>query len=492
MPEYLEKQLKTLDVKVIRAGKKKHPSFWRKSDPIMDEVVERRVKVGGMWEAQRKWWDLKDFFRVLVGGFGSGKSLVGGKWAISMALQNSEIPFGCVSPSFPLARKTMVPTLIELLAGKQTIYGNELWWKHRKTPGNVEFEIKFRGRTGIIFIMSGEDPLSLRGPNLCGALIDEPFIQNVDVFRQMVARVRHPHATHMAVGLTGTPENINWGYELCLGDMKDEYEKMGLSVGVVHASTRNNLAVGSEYVNRLESTFSGKATNAYVDGQFVNLSKGVVMYGFDRDKNIKHIPYKFQDGQLVVDVGNGAEIAEWCCGMDFNVNPMAFIVGWHTESHMHWVEEFELDNSDTEYACSVLRDEFRTGGKKGPNYYNLGLREIYPDPTGNRRQTTSPGGKTDFHYIKQNGFEVRARSAHPNIRDLENAVNGKLAPRTGPVGMTIEPTCKKLIHYYSNHTHEMKLKQENMTHLIRASQYPVELLFPIVRDTPVVQVLYGA
>lgn len=486
-------QFKGLD---LRPKKKlvKHKEFWRRADPIMDPDKARSVIKGGMWPDQRRWWELPDFFRVMVGGYGSGKTNIGGKWALSMALTNSGIPFGCVSPSFPLARKTIVPTIIELLHGKQSIYGSQFWWKHRRTPGNVEFEIKFHGRTGIIYIMSGEDPLSLRGPNLCGALIDEPFIQDVEVFQQMVARIRHPDAKIMAMGLTGTPEQINWGHDLCFGDMNDEYKKMGYNVGVVQASTRGNLAVGAEYVQRLESTFSGKAASAYVDGEFVNLSKGIVMYGFDRARNIKHISFTFKDGNTYTDLeqGAGAEPVTWIVGMDFNVNPMAFIVGWHTKTHVHWQEEFELDNSDTEYACSVLRDDFRTGGKKGVNYWNLGLRNIYPDPTGNRRQTASPGGRTDFHYIKAAGFTVRARSAHPNIRDLENAVNGKLNPRNGPLGMTIEPTCKKLIHYYSNHTHEMKNKQEEMTHLIRASQYPVEMLFPIVRDTPVVQVLYGA
>ncbi|WP_217878337.1 hypothetical protein, partial [Vibrio alginolyticus] len=82
-------------------------------------------------------------------------------------------------------------TIKELLQGKQSLLEG-FSWKYNKA--DWEFLIRYKGREGIIWIGSGDDPDALKGPNLCGALIDEPFIQSREVFEQMLARVRHPNA----------------------------------------------------------------------------------------------------------------------------------------------------------------------------------------------------------------------------------------------------------------------------------------------------------
>lgn len=472
MDDYVSSVLSHLELPQRVGGKSKR--FWRRNDP---EMTDGRVSKGGMWPHQRAFWDLDTFFRVLVGGYGSGKTNIGAKWIISLALQNSGVPVATVSPSFPLARKTIIPTIIELLQGKQSLLGGALWWRFRRSP-SCEFEIQHAGRTGLIYILSGDKEESLRGPNLGGALIDEPFIQEESVFSQMVARIRHPAATHKALALTGTPEQLNWGWDLCMGDLKDEYEKRGLGVGVVKASTRQNLAVGADYVNRLLGTFSGKAADAYVDGEFVNLSKGQVYYGFngllnDQESNVRDLPMPLNpDGTAAVQLG---------AGMDFNVNPLAFNVFWKQGSHLHFFDEYELENADTEYACQVLKD----------NYWRLGLRDVYPDATGSARRTSAPGGKTDFHYIEAAGFTVQADHANPKHRDRENSVNGKLRPKEGSATLTISPKCKKMRKYLSTYTHELKLKQKHMSHTLDALGYPVYYHFPVSSETVSVRKVRG-
>lgn len=442
--------------------------FWRKKEPV---IREGKIVTGGMFPAQRTWWDMTNFIKVLVAGYGAGKTNIGCKWIISMALACAPVPVVTVSPTFPVARRTVIHTIMELLAGKQSIYGAQgLWWKYHKTEH--EFKIRRNGRTATIWCYSGEDPESLRGPNVGPVLIDEPFIQDEEVFKQMIARVRHPDAPYKQIGMTGTPEQLNWGYQLCVGKYRHQHD-----VNMVQASTRSNLALDSGYVKRLEGAYTGKAATAFVDGGFVNLAAGIVYYGFDPmpGGNVRDLPIP--------------ENAELGVGMDFNVNPFAFVIFWKAGSHMHVFEEFELPNADTEYACSVISDRFSRepydASGQGGRITKQILRIIYPDATGNARKTSAPGGKTDFTYIRNAGFDIDAPHDNPKVKDRENAVNGKFAPRVGAPTLTISPSCTRLIEALSLYSHEQRNEkaQKAMSHIIDALGYPVNRLFPVDKDT---------
>ena len=65
--------------------------------------------------AQLKWWDLPNFYKLMVGGYGSGKTHIGALRAIYLSQINSEIPGMYVCPSYPMADKTIVTTLKEIM-----------------------------------------------------------------------------------------------------------------------------------------------------------------------------------------------------------------------------------------------------------------------------------------------------------------------------------------------------------------------------------------
>jgi hypothetical protein len=434
--------------------------FWRKEDPILNDKGE--VIKGGFWEPQRNWWSLPNFIKSFVAGYGSGKTFIGAKRDIAQCLLNAPAPQLVVSPSYKIAKRTIIPVIRALCQGKAVRDPTFTWSEHRT---DFEFTIKHGPRIGTIWIASGDEPDSLKGPTVGSAHIDEPFVQEKEVLDQCIARVRDPRAKRKEITLTGTPEQLNWGYDICAGDEKEDYD-----VGVVHASTHSNRALADDYAKRMESAYTDRATQAFVDGLFVNLSKGVVYYGFT-NLNVVQIP----------DPGG-----ELCVGMDFNVNPMACCVFWVYGNHMHVIAEHEFDNADTPYVCQVLHEKYRF--LAGPRQGECRIKNVYPDPAGNQRHTSSPGGKTDFHYIQEAGFIVQARRSHPAVRDRENAVNGKLGPMMGEPTLTFEPSCKRLVKYCRIYTHENKNKPhaKAMSHLLDSLGYPVEYLFPVVR--PIVEV----
>lgn len=422
------------------------PSFWRMDDVVLDAA--NNVMQGGFFDHQRQWWQLPNFIKALVGGYGSGKTLIGSKRCIALCLQNAPCPVAIVSPTYPLARETVIITIKQLLAGKKTILGRKLKWSYNNTQH--EFKIRYKGREGRILVYPGDDPERLRGPNLAAAWLDEPFLMVQAVFEQMVARVRHPDASKREILLTGTPEQLNWGYDLCQGEMKDQQD-----VGVVFANTRQNLVVANEgYVERLEGVLTPKAALAYIGGQFINLAEGLVFYAYNAEYNEKKFP-----------IPDGVELE---AGMDFNVDPMTIAVFWRQGNHLHVIAEYELRNSDTEDACAFLRDK-----------YGDRLTTIYPDATGMTRRSNSPAGKTDFDFIRQAGYSIVAPAKSPKRRDRINITNGKFKAKTGDVTLTHDPACKKLKRYLMQYSYEdmNTEEQKKMGHLIDAFSYPVSYLY---------------
>lgn len=445
--DYFSEQLLAVD-RPVSTREGEDGRLWRMDEPTM-APGSTDVVTGGMWPHQRAWWELPNFIRLLVGGYGSGKSMCLCKRVIASALENAPCPVAIVSPTFPMARRTTIPTIAGLLAGKRSILGPKFVWSYNHS--SHEFRVWWRGRKALIAVYSGEKPLSLRGPNLASAYIDEPFIQDYEVFRQIQVRVRHPEARFREIGIGGTPEQLNWGYDLCEGELRSKFD-----VGVIHASSHANRALPHDYLKQLEAAFDDKAGEAYIHGRFIDLSTGLVYYAFSRERNVVDLK-KPEQAQLGV-------------GLDFNVDPMAAVVFWRTPDHIHVVEEFEFPNADTEYVCQVLRER----------YWEQGLREFYPDPSGHARSTKAPSGKSDFTYIRSSGFEVNARRVNPRRRDRYNAANAafKSSQTSGVPTVTVSPGCKRIVKYLLTYSHERMRKQARLSHLLDALTYPIEYLFP--------------
>jgi hypothetical protein len=437
--------------------------FWRHEDPVVNAIT-LEVELGGMWEHQRLWWNSPAFIKALVGGYGSGKTLIAAKRAIALALLNAPAPHLQISPSYKIAKRTIIPTIAALLDGKQSL-DPHLTYKYNKQ--DHEFIIKHRGRVGTIWVGSGDDPNSIKGPNVGSAGIDEPFIQPKEVFTQTHARVRDPRAKRRELGMTGTPEELNWGYEICEGKERKKYD-----ISVVHANTFANKALPRDYFEMLDRSYDDKMKLAYLAGQFVNLSRGQVYYGFDRERNVARL----EDPQMDLEVG-----------MDFNVNPMSAILFWRNGPHMHVCREIVLPNADTDYMCRALNEIVFDRGH--PYEGKCRIKNVYPDASGRNRSTSAPAGQSDFNVLEGHGYELFYDPAgNPGVRDRENAVNAKLCPPRGaPPTLTIDPSCERLIQYLTEYSHERKHKQKNMSHLIDALGYPVSYLYGIHR--PYLQVV---
>lgn len=441
----------------------KPKTFWCKDLPEFAPAANGEpptITRGGMWAPQRLWWDMdaKKWIRVFVGGYGSGKTNILCKRMIQLALENAPAPTAVTSPNYKMAKGVLLRAFKEILEGKRQQTRGAFNYRIKLTIP-IEIEVYHGGRSGTIELLSADNPDHLKGRNLAAAGMDEPFLQDYEVFKQLVARLRDPRTKRKELVIAGTPEGVsNWGQSLCEGELFEQYKG---AVGLVRASTLDNLATGQRYVDDMFSTYVDERLRAaYLEGQFVNLSNGVIYYGYDKSSNCIELP-----------IPRGAKFG---VGMDFNVNPMAFCVFWHTADHLHYMKEYELPNSDTEFAAQTLREE-----------WGADLISTYPDASGKHRTTNAATGKSDFSILQSHGFRIHANSVNPARKDRYNAMNNMLRPGLGSkVGITISPTgCKKLCSYLSQYTYENMNAQEHMSHLLDAAGYPVAYLFPIVRPT---------
>lgn len=412
--------------------------FWRTADPILDK--DGHVDTGGMWPHQRKWWYSPNYIKALVGGYGCGKTLIGGKRSISIALHNHGVPHLIVSPSFKIAKRTIIPTLDELLDGAKVRF------KYNKT--DHEYILNHEGTPGKIWIGSGDDAVSLKGPNVGSALIDEPFIQSRAVFEQVLARVRDPAAKKREITLTGTPEELNWGFDILDGDEKHNFDSE-----LIQASTRENKALPKQYIQSLEDGYDAQTVKAFVDGLFVQLNIGAVYHAYDVSANSTSM--HINENRLII------------VGMDFNVDPMSAVLCHEVDGRLYACDEIILPNSDTERLCTEIVQR-----------YPMGRFMLYPDSTGKNR---SSKGRTDFAIAAETiGAQLESieyPEQNPYLRDRFNSVNALCRNSNGDRRFFVNRgNCPELDKDLTRVTHpyeEYKKKNKKRTHASDAAGYIV-------------------
>jgi PBSX family phage terminase large subunit len=398
--------------------------------------VKFKIQKEKMLSHQKKWWELDTFYKLLIGGYGCGKTYIGALRSIYLSYVNKPLPGMYISPSYALSQKTIIITLKDIMRRTGMDYNyNQM---------RNEFHIK--NWNGLIWIGSGDNPDSLRGPNLAWSGIDEPFIQKKEVFDQMIARVRHPESSHREIFLTGTPEQLNWGFELS--------NKTDMDIGVVVGSTIDNEHLPQDYKDNLMAAYSEEQIRAYVHGEFVNLTQGRVYQDF-KNEYIQKFDY------------TGMEIAG-CC--DFNVDALTAIIFAHGKNRIHAFKEYRLRNAGTYDLAQAIKKDYP------------GIT-IYPDATGSARKTSGTSG-SDHDILRQNGFRVITGRSNPPVKDRINAVN-----RVFRKGIASVDNCKNLIkdlqmNVYRNNQID-KTSDPEQTHASDAFGYAVSKLMPIRSRVPI-------
>lgn len=420
-------------------------------------------------------------YPLFVGGYGSGKSTT---MAAAVARDFFDFPganIACYAPTFDLLSLITVPYIAEILEGMGCNYR---WIGGTKNMFVVE-------GYGNIICRSLNNPARIVGYEVFRSHIDELDTlapkKAEEAWNKVVARnrqkiykfdedgkrilradwrERRPEQElyvleENRVSAYTTPEGFMFCYHRWEKNRVDGYQ-------LYRAPTYSNPHLPESYIPNLRSTYPAELIDAYIEGQFVNLTSGSVYKSFDRKLN--HCD----------EVVTGHEMLY--IGMDFNVLVGASVAhvlrnGWPCAVD-------EVHNSfDTDAQIAAWKAKYPENPKI-----------IYPDATGDHR-TSSNTTASDIKKLKAAGFAVKVHNVNPPVKNRIASFNGLLCSGEGHRRYRVNTNkCKELTAALEQQTYDTNGqpdKSSGLDHILDAPGYYVEYEFGLVKPKATMTVVTG-
>ncbi len=366
----------------------------------------------------------------LVAGFGSGKSYIG---TIKTCKKLTELKCntGYYLPTYQLIKDIAFENFANVLDTFQVPYRLN------------ETDKVFRTPYGNVFLRSMDNPSNIIGYETGYALIDEADILPTDkmekAYKAIVARNRTslPVGFFNATDMVSTPEGFKFLYDYYV---KNGNERRKL----IQANTLDNTTLPQSYIDNLYDTYPIEQLEAYMRGQFVNLTTGTVYRNFDRKKNVNNSK---EAGNNILYIG-----------MDFNITNMAATVSIK-EGNIRYVVDELVNFYDTGDMAAELKRRYADN-----------RIIIYPDSAGGARNTS---GKSDHDILRVSGFKVVAPKKNPFVRDRINSVNKEFENLTTFVNANKCPSLVDALEKQAYNKNGEPDKQGGFDHIVDAFGYEV-------------------
>jgi len=378
----------------------------------------------------------KHRFKVVTAGRRFGKSVLGLAFLLKGRMQQGENRW-YITPTYRQGKITVWPTLKQIMRGRG--------WKINETELSCT-------QSGVTIAIKGSDASdSLRGAELSRVVLDEYAYQKSGVFEEVIYPMLT--TTNGEAMMIGTPDgfsNNNFYDYFIKGQGNDKDWKSW------QFKTVDGGFVSEEELELAKSNLDEKAYRQEFMASFETAANRAA-WAFDREQNVK-----------VADELSMYKIIGIDHNVDYNTAVLACVYGNGT---VHYYDEIRQQNSNTEMLCKEMKERWKD------------VKEVYPDPAGSARSTTSH--RSDHQIIKDYGYTVYAKKNHPSHRDRLNALNRKLKDATGKVQMTVDPKCKYLIKDLEQVQRDRNggIDKSNieLTHSLDAATYMIEYKWPIVQ-----------
>lgn len=416
-------------------------------------------------DPQADFIELPHKFRAFVAGFGSGKTWVGCTAKCLRYYSHPKVNQAYYAPTYPHIRDIFYPTIEEVA------FTCGLRVDIKSADKEVHFYSGARYR-GTTICRSMERPASIIGYKVGHSMVDEldtlPTDKARDAWRKILARLRWGAGATNGVDVTTTPEGFREVHRLFVEE-PSRREDLRQSYGLIQASTYDNEAnLPPGYIQSLIETYPAELIEAYINGQFCNLTTGTVYASYNR---VTH------ESRETIQPGEPLFI-----GMDFNIGKMAATVyvqrpdGWHALAELH-------DVMDTPAMAGIIAQRWRTSERQDMPKRRV---VIYPDASGNSASTKN-ASQSDFSILRAAGFEIRANPSNPGVRDRILAVNKQFQIGRLYVNSRECPTVAKCFEQQAYHNGEPD-KKSGFDHQNDASTYPIAYENPIIKPMTRIQV----
>lgn len=352
-------------------------------------------------------------FPAFVGGFGSGKTGALIKRLLTKKFEYPELNVGYYLPTYDLVRTIAFPRFEEALAEMGLNGGG-------RRPDYVILKadkmLNIRG-AGSVILRTMDNPGRIVGYEVADSGIDELDTLKQkdaeDVWRKILARNRQKKIKPIlneqgqpVIGENGKPLTYEESNTIAVGTtpegfrfVYDRWKKNPPSseYKLIKASTYSNARnLPADYIPNLRKDYPPTLIDAYIDGEFTNLTSGSVYPEFDRVKNASNQVILPNDALHI--------------GMDFNVGKMSAIVFVHRDGDPHAVAELTSILDTPNMIVAIKR--------RWPFHSIF----VYPDASGDNRKSQN-ASETDIALLRQAGFNVLNNAANPRVRDRVLSVN---------------------------------------------------------------------
>lgn len=325
----------------------------------------------------------------IVGGFGSGKSRAGTLKTVEKKKQYPGINVAYYLPTYPLIKDIAFPNFKEILDLMEIPYTLN------------ETDKEFRTPLGKIILRSMDKADTIVGYEVGYSLIDEADILNKkkmrDVFVKIAGRNRKPlpDGSVNCIDLVSTPEGFEFMYDFFVRENKPNRK-------LIKARTKDNPFLPPSYIETLMEIYSEQELAAYLEGEFTNLTSGLVYHAYNRKVNHSNREIRPNDRLHV--------------GMDFNITNMSATIRV-TDANVSTAVDEVVGAYDTADMIAILKQRY-------PKHHIT----VYPDASGNARNTA---GESDIKLLKKAKFKVRVGAKNPSVRDRITTVNASFKNAKG-------------------------------------------------------------
>ena len=372
-------------------------------------------------------------FKVLVWGRSLGKTVLSLMYLMKDPFQANERRW-FITPTYRQGKMIVFPILRQMFQGFTGAKLNE-----------SEMSVVFNNGAELA-VKGADNEHNLRGVELTKCVMDEMAYIKPHVWEEIVYPML---ATTQGCALfIGTPNGYDTMYDLYSRGQSDPDWKSW------QFKTIDGGFVPADEIAKAKKTMDPVRFRQEFEASFETTGNRAA-WNFDRNIHVK----------------KAAELSSYkWWGCDFNVDYMSAVLACqYTDGTIHYYDEIRLKNSNTEEMARKMK-------AIEPNI------EVYPDPAGSARSTTS--NRSDHHILRDYGFVIRAKKAHPSHIDRLNALNRKLLDADGNVTMTVDHKCKYLIKDLEQVQRDKKggidKSQIELTHSLDACSYAIAYKFPVI------------
>lgn len=395
-------------------------------------------------------------YRLFCAGYGAGKSEALVAAAMIDACQSSDALVACYAPTYDLVRLITA----QRLQAKLSDHG--IAHRYNKQDNAIYTS---GASWGDFILRTLDNPERIVGYESYTAHVDELDTLKTEhakeAWNKVIARNRQKpkgisNPFNQASAYT-TPEGFRFAHWRWVQNSTEEH-------GIVKAASYTNPYLPDGYLDSLRESYPAALAEAYIEGNFVNLTSGTVYSSFDRGR--------CNSTETVV---SGERLY---VGMDFNVGKMAAVVYVRRGEEMHAVAEI-VDGYDTPAVIETLQQRY-----EGHTIC------VYPDASGTSRKTVN-ASRSDIALLQQAGFQVRAPRRNPAVKDRILSANRAFEQGLVRVNSKGCPEFTRCLEQQAYDKNGEPDKTSGHDHMNDAGTYPISYEMPVSKPVSDVSIRFA-